>query len=228
MGLDDVVYGMVRSNLLAQDPLPNLNKTYSTLVQEERVRTVVRGKEQQSEVMSFAVQAVKSRGKIDEKEKNDRCNHCNRTGHDVNNCFEVIGYPEWWSDRPRRTGRGSANGKGIQQGSSVSKGRGRFIKANTAHALVNKSNLSLEGEQSEVAGLSDEQWKTLLHLLNNATTSSTEKLSGMQWIIDTGTSRHMTGRLDCLSDMKNIAHCQVGLPNGNQIAAVKEGTSVLS
>jgi hypothetical protein len=228
MGLDDVVYGMVRSNLLAQDPLPNLNKTYSTLVQEERVRTVVRGKEQQSEVMSFAVQAVKSRGKIDEKEKNDRCNHCNRTGHDVNNCFEVIGYPEWWSDRPRRTGRGSANGKGIQQGSSVSKGRGGFIKANTAHALVNKSNLSLEGEQSEVAGLSDEQWKTLLHLLNNATTSSTEKLSGMQWIIDTGASRHMTGRLDCLSDMKNIAHCQVGLPNGNHIAAVKEGTLVLS
>jgi hypothetical protein len=107
---------------------------------------MVRGKEQQSEVMSFAVQAVKSRGKIDEKEKNDRCNHCNRTGHDVNNCFEVIGYPEWWSDRPRRTGRGSANGKGIQQGSSVSKGRRGFIKANTAHALVNKSNLSLEGE----------------------------------------------------------------------------------
>jgi hypothetical protein len=33
MGLDDVVYEMVRSYLFAQDPLPNLNKTYSTLVQ---------------------------------------------------------------------------------------------------------------------------------------------------------------------------------------------------
>jgi hypothetical protein len=35
MGLDDTLFGTVRSNLLAQDPLPTLNKIYATLVQEE-------------------------------------------------------------------------------------------------------------------------------------------------------------------------------------------------
>ncbi|PNX59793.1 hypothetical protein L195_g051599, partial [Trifolium pratense] len=36
MGLDDTV----RSNLLAIDQLPKLNRVYATLVQEERVRAV--------------------------------------------------------------------------------------------------------------------------------------------------------------------------------------------
>ncbi|KAK3017878.1 hypothetical protein RJ639_004174 [Escallonia herrerae] len=46
MGLDETIYGTVRSNLLAQDPLPNLNRVYSTLIQEERVKTIAREKEE--------------------------------------------------------------------------------------------------------------------------------------------------------------------------------------
>ncbi|MCI46014.1 hypothetical protein A2U01_0067254, partial [Trifolium medium] len=46
MGLDDAVYGTVRSNLLVVDPLPSLNRIYSTMKQEERVRTITRAKEE--------------------------------------------------------------------------------------------------------------------------------------------------------------------------------------
>jgi hypothetical protein len=56
MGLDDALYGTVRSNLLATDPLPSLNRVYSTMVQEERVRTISRGKEEHGEVVGFSVQ----------------------------------------------------------------------------------------------------------------------------------------------------------------------------
>ena len=35
MGLDENVFGTTRSNILAQDPLPNMNKVYSILIQEE-------------------------------------------------------------------------------------------------------------------------------------------------------------------------------------------------
>ena len=45
MGLDDAVYGSVRSNILSIDPLPPLNRAYSLVVQEERVQTITRGKE---------------------------------------------------------------------------------------------------------------------------------------------------------------------------------------
>jgi len=37
MGLDDTIYDTIRSNILVHDPLPNLNKVCSNLIQEERV-----------------------------------------------------------------------------------------------------------------------------------------------------------------------------------------------
>ena len=45
MGLDDSVYGTVCSNILSTKPLPSLNQAYAMIVQEERVRNVIRGKE---------------------------------------------------------------------------------------------------------------------------------------------------------------------------------------
>ena len=45
MGLDDVNYGTVCSNILAADPLPLMNRVYSTLVQEERMKNITRAKE---------------------------------------------------------------------------------------------------------------------------------------------------------------------------------------
>lgn len=82
MGLDDALYGTVRSNLLAQDPLPTLNKVYATLIQEEQLCTVTRTAEDRGEVMAFAVQSNFKR-----KEKGGMCSHCNRTGHDSDGCF---------------------------------------------------------------------------------------------------------------------------------------------
>ncbi|KAA8515037.1 hypothetical protein F0562_018177 [Nyssa sinensis] len=57
MGLDKEVYGTVRSNILSIEPLPNLNRVYVMVVQQERVRTMTRTREERGNPMSFAVQA---------------------------------------------------------------------------------------------------------------------------------------------------------------------------
>jgi len=62
MGLDDIVYDTVHSNILAHNQLPNLNKFNSILIQEERVQTMARGKEDIGEVMTFTI-----RGRVDGK-----------------------------------------------------------------------------------------------------------------------------------------------------------------
>jgi len=87
MGLDETAYETVYSNILAQDPLPNLNKVYLILIQEERVRTVARGKEERGEVMAFPV-----RGQMDRKDKSVVCSHSKRSGHEAESCFALIGY----------------------------------------------------------------------------------------------------------------------------------------
>nr|KYP63606.1 Retrovirus-related Pol polyprotein from transposon TNT 1-94 [Cajanus cajan] len=55
----------------------------------------------------------------------------------------------------------------------------------------------------------------------------TGKYSLASWIIDTGASNHMTGNLKEMSEVHNITACPVGLPNGEQTNATKEGTVIL-
>ena len=49
---------------------------------------------------SFAVH-TKPRYRVDDKEKGALCKLCNRIGHNADTCYAVIGYPEWWGDRPK-------------------------------------------------------------------------------------------------------------------------------
>ena len=55
MGLYEDGYETVRSNILSIEPLLNLNRVYAMIVQQERVRTMTRTKEERGNPMSFAV-----------------------------------------------------------------------------------------------------------------------------------------------------------------------------
>lgn len=78
---------------------------------------MTRTTEERREVMSLAVQtngrAVK--GRWDGKYKFMSCTHCHRAGHDAGSCFRLVGYPEWWGDRPKNEGKSGGRGKSLQQ-----------------------------------------------------------------------------------------------------------------
>jgi hypothetical protein len=84
----------------------------------------------------------------------------------------------------------------------------------------------LEGDNSGLSGLSNEEWMTLQTLLNNQSYTPNEKMTG-EWIIDTGASNHMTRNLNVMHDVHNIESCPVGLPNGQHALSTKEGSVVL-
>jgi hypothetical protein len=197
MGLDDVLYSTTRSSLLATDPLPPLNRVYATLIQEERVKAVSRIKEERIEIVGLAVQTGgRARGRGDTKDKNTACSNCNRTGHDTTGCFEIIGYPDWWGDRPRHETKVVARMKGQQQGRSTNSGRGRgmCVRANAAQAIIGRTvEATTEVDKGGLAGLSAEQWQTLVNMLESQKGNSSERMTGKEvWIIDTGASNHMT------------------------------------
>ncbi|GJX99308.1 retrovirus-related pol polyprotein from transposon TNT 1-94 [Tanacetum coccineum] len=117
MGLDESVYGTARSNILAQDPLPNLNKVYLILIQEERVNTMMRRKYERPALMALATQ-----NRSEAKNRSVICTKCKKTRHSAENCFEIHGYPEWWGDRPRVDTKRNGAGRGLS--SRREKGRG--------------------------------------------------------------------------------------------------------
>ena len=86
-------------------------------------------------------------------------------------------------------------------------------------------------DRTGISGLSDEQWVTLLTMLNSHKGGANERLTGKQnifpSIIDTGASHHMTNTYECLNDLHDIMSCPVRLPNGVETKALKEGTVTL-
>ena len=81
-------YGTVPSNLLAEEPLPTLNKVYLTLDHEERMKIITCAKEERGEAIGLAIQT--NTGSKGHGETNDKVmvySNCNRTSHDSTSCL---------------------------------------------------------------------------------------------------------------------------------------------
>jgi hypothetical protein len=92
MGLDEEGYETVCDNISSTELLPNLNKVYAIVVQQEQVRTMTRTREEKGKPMSFIVQA---RGRKYGGDKNVIFPNCNREGHGLDTYFQLIGYLDW-------------------------------------------------------------------------------------------------------------------------------------
>ncbi|KAF7839183.1 retrovirus-related Pol polyprotein from transposon TNT 1-94 [Senna tora] len=170
MGLDEEGYGTLRSNILSTEPLHNLNRVYAMTVQQERVKTVMKTKEERGNPMSFVIQAgVRNKGKT------MTCSNCKRERHDAKNCFQLIGYPEWWGNRSRT---GNGRGGGRKQGDNGGREKMGNPRANAMQALGGDNNQGVvnESDRKGLSGLNDEQWSTLLGMLNSHKSGSGERL----------------------------------------------------
>lgn len=236
-GLDDSIHGAVRSQICAQAPLPNLDTVYQIIVQNETVQANAR---QEAAIMSFNVQTQASRRPNDNNAARQQrpvttstapCTSCGRLGHEATMCFRVIGFPPWWGDRPRnRINVQAANG------GTTGRGRGSAPRANVTQIIGDnpvQANLALtDADRQGLTGFSDEQWKILKSMFPQGSTSEKERLSGkndeLLWVLDTGATHHMTGRLDCLFDLRDITPVPVTLAAGKNAMACIQGTAKLT
>lgn len=90
MGLDESLYGSVKSNLLSRDLLPTLDEAYNVLTQDEESKLVGRLHEERSDGVSFAVQTS-----LKPRSGTVVCATCGKAGHLAENCFKKIGYSPW-------------------------------------------------------------------------------------------------------------------------------------
>ncbi|GAA0153484.1 hypothetical protein LIER_11709 [Lithospermum erythrorhizon] len=185
-------FGALRSSLLSQDPPFTLDRAYHAMLQEEQLQSKWGFSIDRDEVMAMAAQAP-SHGKVDLRTKgNNFCTFCHRSGHGISTCFAKNGYPEWWGDRPRGSGRGGglkASGPhrpGAQRGPAQP---GRALEAYSPSLSTSSYNAG--------GSLSDVEWQKLKIMLRASDVGAEDRLTGKSlpsnWIIDTGTSSHVTG-----------------------------------
>ncbi|VFQ84376.1 unnamed protein product [Cuscuta campestris] len=236
MGLDNEGYSGVRSNILSTTPLAPLNRVYPTIIQQEGVLKVTTQEEEKNPV-SFAVIDRANRERADRDTTRDvKCKHCGMNGNEISGCFQLIGYLEWWGDRPR----GQNNNRG---GSRVGRGGGRLGGRTGASGGRNSRTPAgfgttaaahtarTEKASSEREAFTSEQWSTLMNLLKEKDIPLENTFSGnltTSWIIDIGASQHMTGNEEVLTHVERVQHCSVTLPNGDIVAATKKGRVQLS
>lgn len=113
----DPIYDGTRCQILAMDPLPQLNKVFQMVHQAEREKKIA-GNLQQSSNEATAMSANKQMpqgGGFNKRESKRSkmeklCSHCGFRGHVKEECFKLTGVPEWYVKlKGRKTQRTAAN-----------------------------------------------------------------------------------------------------------------------
>ncbi|CAL9221360.1 unnamed protein product [Arabidopsis halleri] len=232
-GLDDTLFRTVRSSLISRVPVQPLEEVYNIVRQEEDlIRNGTKMLEEQPDVSAFAVQMRPRSNQFQgDKEKGVICKHCNRGGHASDSCYAVIGYPDWWGERPRSR---SLQGRG-RGGASSSGGRGRGASTYANRVLVpnldttEQANYVVTDQDREaVSGFTESQWRSLKNIINAGKEVGTEKLTGKScspsWIMDTGASHHLTGKYEILTNVRDMDPVLIVLADGRERVSVKEGS----
>lgn len=120
-------YEIIKSQIVAMDPLPSINKAYHIVLHVEKQKQVTSGVS--SETAAFMANqrsgnkepegghgssTENDRGNSYSGEKRDFnksrgygkriCCHCREEEHIKDNCFELIGYPDWYKGKKARKG----------------------------------------------------------------------------------------------------------------------------
>ncbi|XP_071939949.1 uncharacterized protein [Coffea arabica] len=128
MGLDEK-FKTIRSQILATEPLPSLNRIFNMVKTEEKQLSLLSphdsdgagafyvqqprsssGRRQPSQYSSEMLRVRRQQGQPRQngnqssKQPKLRCDHCNKAGHTMDRCWELIGYPNnWQSSRKNPT-----------------------------------------------------------------------------------------------------------------------------
>ncbi|XP_016471408.1 uncharacterized protein LOC107793544 [Nicotiana tabacum] len=171
IGLNET-YITVKSNILMMNPLPSLDNVYNILLQDEKQRQVTLNTHFTHDLASFNANATtpimfpphfqpqrQCTQKVNFDSPNQRlvpnqnkdlsCKYCKKSGHTIDKCYKLIGFP---------------------QGFKFNKGK-RFGTAANVESSENSNSPTISGSNGPVAGipgLTMEQYSQLLSLLQQS------------------------------------------------------------
>ncbi|RVX20135.1 Retrovirus-related Pol polyprotein from transposon RE1 [Vitis vinifera] len=240
MGLNES-YNAIRGQILLMNPLPDVAKAYSSIVQEEKQRSLGATREttensamvvQRAEPMALAVrhgQGSSSRSNPSNR-KPLHCSYCDRDHHVRETCWKLNGYPpEHLKHASNRSNHGSTH----------------FKRNNSHQSSANnvKERSIMQEVPSMTNGLSDLQIQQILSIMQGkGTTQSTNPkanaaASGLlqtllhlhRLIIDSGAIDHITSSPTLLvNSSKNTFLPPVAMPSGEQAPITSIGNLPLN
>jgi hypothetical protein len=106
-GLDDKLDNE-RANVLQMTPFPTLEQAF-VRVRKEATRQEIMNKGNEGE--THVPVAMISRGPKLLDKSGLKCTHCGKTRHTKEQCFQLVGYPEWFKEKRKEKGQWQERGR---------------------------------------------------------------------------------------------------------------------
>ena len=222
-GLNDQ-FVVVKSQILLMDPLPNMNKIFSMVIQHERQLQLPISNDE-SQTLINVVDSKKYGARNNTFRHGTRvCTFCGKNNHTVENCFKKHGVPPHMQKQFQNSANNvasygnddgsSSNGADIKSDNSPMT-QGQF---NTLMELIQKSSI---GQSS---GCASSNQVAVGHLSTGNTSHCMHSSSNSSWIINSGASDHICSSIKWFHSYKKIVPISVRLPNGQCLVASYSGT----
>ncbi|XP_071688173.1 uncharacterized protein [Rutidosis leptorrhynchoides] len=172
MGLNEE-YGTVRTQILSRTPLSILGAAFHLVNQDEQQRHVGFSRPVNTDASAFQTksknmsrysrrnynQSTYKRDDRNVKTKDKTCTYCQKFGHTIDGCFDLIGYPEWWTKKANNPKPQSSRGK--------------------TQATILPKAASVQEDKQIITTISKEDYDSLMQLLH--TTKGREVHQTQTW-----------------------------------------------
>ncbi|GJR38081.1 ribonuclease H-like domain-containing protein [Tanacetum coccineum] len=256
VGLDES-YLAIRSNLLTREPFPNVKFAFSVISGEESHRNVTSVGTTKPTAAVFVAKTFDNKKRFNNNFKrsgsnsnsnlntnnrgpnpNLKCTNCNKIGHTIDRCFELVGYPAGYvkrnfnsNSRPVTSNNASAN---------IHSTTSNFHVSLSSEQLARFMNLLNEnGISTANANMASKNFMNTKRTFFNGSVKfnlnfkrffygNTNFIIGnisLGWIVNSEANQHMTVFAKNLSNVVDISNLglTVGHPNGTQALITKIG-----
>ncbi|RAL50821.1 hypothetical protein DM860_015968 [Cuscuta australis] len=158
LGLDDEQFGPLRSNLLGTEPIPDLDRVFHLVSQEERHRTIIRSRDDKTDAMAFATRRDDRITRPPPPSEKLLCTHCGRRNHNVDACYELVGFPAHYTRLSANRGPSACRGgRGGSAGGRVTTTGGRGGGRRGTPAVGNNTSVAYAAtDETSNPNLSDQ------------------------------------------------------------------------
>lgn len=154
----------LRSNVLAQEPLPPLNRVYSLAIQEEFFSAATLTRDT-TESMALAARRFVPQSSMPNptvpsiplsppSSSAQVCAHCGRTGHTKNTCYRLHGYPSWLQTK-------------MDARKPKSRPAGGVHAVQAPPASTSATDLTVKDQAAFGPALTNEQWTAVMSMYNS-------------------------------------------------------------
>lgn len=249
--LDDD-YDSIRGQILPMEPLPTVNKAYLMIQRIKKQKQITGNASVTREIVAnvsrpgandssshdslnalLAKNSQKGRKDFKKNNKGNRfCDHCQRSGHTQDQCFQLIGYSVWY-EGPKERGKLKKPSKmaanvmtyedhdtPLDEGSSSGFNGGGHFDGNMLKALSQEMMKMMKGSPTVIQ--QSEGTQSYAHFAGKDLISSHSSICCAvpnsclgSWIVDSGASDHMTFDINLFSSLNKLAKpVLVALPDG--------------